>query len=118
MLTVTRNPSASGAMVLELTGTLTLGNSCQELEWEVDNLLKEGCKKIVFDLTKLTRVDSAGIGIIVRTSGKVRVGGGDFRAAGATGQVQEIVTLTRIDSIVDFYTDVQKAVEAAAGAGA
>lgn len=118
MLTVTRSPRPSGATVLELNGTLTLGNSCQELEWEVDNLLKEGCRQVVFDLRKLTRVDSAGIGIIVRTAGKVRAVGGIFRAAGAHAQVQEIVTLTRIDSIVDFYADVDTAAEAAQGTGA
>ena len=117
MLTIQRVAHPSG-MVLQLAGTLTLGNSCQELEWEVDALLREGCKLLVFDLAKLTRIDSAGIGIVVRSSGKLTTGGRQFRVAGASGGVAEVVKLTRIDAIVDFYPDVASALAGAAGAGA
>lgn len=117
MVTLKRIPMP-GATVLELAGSLTLGNSCQELEWEVDQLLKEGAKMLVFDLSRLTHIDSAGIGIVVRTAAKLREHGGEFRPAGAHGQVQDIITMTRIDTLVPFYTDVQAALAPAAGASA
>jgi len=49
-------------VVLELTGRITIGRDCKQLEWAVENLVKEGRKKVIFDLAAVSNVDSTGLG--------------------------------------------------------
>ncbi|HVP44017.1 MAG TPA: STAS domain-containing protein, partial [Terriglobales bacterium] len=87
LLNIQREAAPAGVTVLKLTGRITLGNSCQELEWEIDKLMDEGSKGVVLDLSRIDRVDSAGIGILTLSAGKLRKAGGQLRLAGAQGAV-------------------------------
>jgi anti-sigma B factor antagonist len=55
-------------VVLEITGRITIGRDSQHLEWAVDSLVREQRKKIIFDLTGVTHIDSTGIGIIMMSA--------------------------------------------------
>src|SRR5271154_2375322 len=89
--------------VLALTGRVTIGRDCKELEWAVENLVKEGRKKVIFDLTGVTHIDSTGIGIVVMSAGQIKKVGGELRVAGATAHVEEVLKLTSIDKIVVLH---------------
>jgi hypothetical protein len=45
-------------MVLQITGRITLGRDCQQLEWKVEDLVQEKKAKIVLDLAGVDHVDS------------------------------------------------------------
>ncbi len=59
-------------VVLELTGRITMGRDSKQLEWAIDNLIHEQKKKVVFDLTGVTHIDSTGVGIIVMSAGQLK----------------------------------------------
>jgi anti-sigma B factor antagonist len=87
-------------VVLEITGKVTIGRDCQHLEWTVDKLVQEKQKKIIFDLTGVTHIDSTGIGIIVTSAGQVKEAGGELRLAGVNSHVEHILKMTNIDKVV------------------
>jgi anti-sigma B factor antagonist len=90
-------------VVLELTGKITLGRQSKQLEWAVENLVGEGRKKVIFDFSGVTSVDSTGIGIIVMSAGQVKKAGGELRVAGATEHVGQVLKTTNIDQIIALY---------------
>jgi anti-sigma B factor antagonist len=90
-------------VVLEITGRITIGRECKQLEWAVDSLVREKRKKIIFDLTGLTHIDSTGIGILVMSAGQVKEGGGELRVAGASGHVEQVLKMTSVHQIVGLY---------------
>jgi anti-sigma B factor antagonist len=90
-------------VVLELTGKITLGRQCKQLEWAVDNLVGEGQKKVIFDFSGVTSVDSTGIGILVMSAGHVKKAGGELRVAGATEHVEQVLKTTNVHQIVALY---------------
>jgi len=90
-------------VVLELTGRITIGRDCKQLEWAVESLVNEGRKKIIFDLTGVTNIDSTGIGIIVMSAGQIKKAGGALRVAGATAHVEDVLKMTNIDQIVVLH---------------
>ncbi|HSC28231.1 MAG TPA: STAS domain-containing protein [Vicinamibacterales bacterium] len=49
--------------VMEVSGRITLGRECQRVEWAIEELIEGKQKKVVLDLSKVTYLDSAGIGI-------------------------------------------------------
>jgi anti-anti-sigma factor len=108
----------SGCDVLELTGRVTIGRDCQELEWQLGKLIDAGSARIVVDLTNVTHVDSTGIGIFVMSSAKARQHGGQLRLASPTSQVEQVFTLTNVNTIVPIHHTVAEAASAASAAAA
>ena len=96
-------------VVLEITGKITIGRDCQHLEWATESLIKEQKKKIIFDLTNVTHIDSTGIGIIVTSAGQVKEAGGELRLAGVNSHVEHILKMTNIDKVVAWKPNVKEA---------
>ena len=96
-------------VVLEMTGRITLGRDCQQIESDVDDLVRGKQTRIVFELSKVRYMDSSGVGIMVMCSGKVREAGGELRIAGATGVVEQTLLLTRTSTIVPTFVTLAEA---------
>jgi anti-sigma B factor antagonist len=101
-LKVDRNTLDSGVECIKLAGSLTLGRDAQNLEWSVEELIKNQKARIVFDLTEVSFVDSAGIGILVGCHGKATSAGGQLRIAGLADRVIHVVRVTKVDSILNI----------------
>jgi anti-sigma B factor antagonist len=98
-------------VVLEITGRITIGRECKQLEWATDSLVREKQqKKIIFDLSGVTHIDSTGIGIIVMSAGQVKEAGGELRLAGANKHIEHVLKLTSIDKIVNWKPTVSEAI--------
>jgi anti-sigma B factor antagonist len=88
-------------VVLEITGRITIGRECKQLEWATDSLIREKQeKKIIFDLTGVSHIDSTGIGIIVMSAGQAKDAGGQLRLAGVNQHIEHVLKLTSVDKIV------------------
>ena len=105
LLTIEKKSLPSDVTVLEIKGRISLGRECQQIEWTVDDLLKNNVRKVIFDLAGVNHIDSTGIGIIVMCSGKMKKAGGQLRVAGATGVVDQVLKLTKVDEIVGLHAD-------------
>jgi len=90
-------------VVLEMAGKITMGNDCRQVEWTTKKLMDESQKKIIFDLSGITHVDSTGIGIIVTVAGQMKKAGGQLRVAGANQHVEQILKMTSVDQIVPMH---------------
>jgi anti-sigma B factor antagonist len=102
-------------VVVEAAGRIVFGPECQQFEWLVSDLLREGKKRIIFDLSRVSHIDSTGVGIVVLCSGKVTAEGGELRVAGATGLVDRILRISKVHSIVALHPTIAAAVEGFAG---
>jgi len=96
-------------VVLEMTGRICLGSDCQKVEWTLADLLKQNQRKIIFDLSGVTVVDSTGVGILVTCHAKVRRAGGSLHIACATDMVEETLKLTSVDKIFRLYPSLAEA---------
>jgi anti-anti-sigma factor len=101
------------SVVVEITGRIVFGPECQQIEWLISDLLSQGQKKVIFDLSGVGHIDSTGVGIIVMCFGRVKKIGGDLRVAGARGIVEEVLKMTKVDNIIVLYPSVAAAVAAA-----
>jgi anti-anti-sigma factor len=98
-------------VVLEITGRITIGRECKQLEWATESLVREKQqKKIIFDLSGVTHIDSTGIGIIVMSAGQVKQAGGELRLAGANKHIEQVLKLTGVDKLVSWNPTVSEAV--------
>lgn len=102
-LTIQTRQLPPDIVVLEMMGKITMGNDCRQVEWTTKKLVDESRKKIIFDLSGITHLDSTGIGIIVAVAGQMREAGGELRVAGASGHVEHILKMTNVHQIVGLH---------------
>lgn len=100
-----------GIVVLELTGRITMGPDCWQVEKEVEQLIHQNEKHIILDLSGISMVDSTGIGQIVKCLCKLKTSGGTLRLAGLRGMVEGVFKITKVDQVIGIYPT---ALEAAA----
>lgn len=111
MLKIDQHDIGFGIVVLYVQGRLTLGRSAQDLEWKVEDLLKQQLPRVVFDLSELEFLDSTGIGIIVMCAAKLKEAGGGLRIAGASGGVAHTLHLCRVPDVAPTHQTVQGAAD-------
>jgi anti-sigma B factor antagonist len=81
----------------------------------IKQLLSQGHKRIVFDLSGVTYIDSSGLGMIVYSSASVAAVGGQFALAGAASLPAQLLQVTKLDSIVMLYPSMETACQALGG---
>jgi anti-sigma B factor antagonist len=97
---VERSAHDSGVMVLALSGTMTMGNQLQELEWVVEELAKTPQNRIVFDMARITYLDSSALGVLIGCHSAVHKSGGQLRIAGINNRVGAILKMTGVDTVL------------------
>jgi anti-anti-sigma factor len=112
ILTIERKEIQPDIAVLEMTGRIILGNSSREVEIKLAEVLAAQTKKVIFDLTGISILDSTGIGILVVCQGKVTKAGGKLNIACASGFVEDTLKITSVDKILNLFPTVAAAAAA------
>ncbi len=89
-------------LVVELSGRVTFGRETSQIEEMVVKAINDGVRKVMLDMSHVTYIDSAGIGIIALCFGKMTKLGGRFCVAGTAGTVREVFHMTHLDSVIPF----------------
>jgi anti-sigma B factor antagonist len=100
--TVERLPEATA--VVTVSGPMTLGTSLKIADSQVQAAIADGVTRLVFDLTGVDYVDSAGLGMIVFTYGALREKNGVVRLCGVAPRVASLLKLTKTDSLLSIDT--------------
>lgn len=109
ILQVQKSRPSPDVCILGLIGRLMMGNDSRQVEWAVSELLKEGVKKVVMDISRLDGLDSTGVGILVMCHAKLQKQGGSMRISFSPGIVHETLHLTHVDKIVPFFSSAEEA---------
>ena len=99
-------------VVLDISGRITLGRDCQDVEWAVEDLIRENTTKVIFDLSALDYVDSTGIGVIVMSVAKMTRAGGQLQLASLQPRILELLRVTKLDQVWRLYPTVAEAANA------
>jgi anti-sigma B factor antagonist len=89
-----------GVAVVTMTGQLTLGLNLKLADSQVHAAIAEGATKLVFDLTGLDYIDSAGLGMVVFTYGTLNEKGGTLRLCGVASRIASVLKLTKTDELL------------------
>lgn len=111
-LQISHSEARPGVAVISLAGKVMLGAESEAIERLVRDLLKQGYRKLIIDMSGVTHIDSTGIGRFIASLGKVMEVDGTLLMAGAAGVVREGFRVTRLDTVFQFYPDLEAAVAA------
>jgi len=105
-----------GFVVLEMTGSIHMGPDCRRIDHEVEAHVAKDAKRIVFDLSQVTHIESAAIGLIVRTHTHLLKAGGGLKLAGAKGMVRSVLEMTQVDKVISIFPTANEAVDSLSAA--
>ena len=100
--------------IVELAGRLVLGDGDAVLRDEHRARLAAGERKLVFDLSRVPFMDSAGIGEVVACYKRTRQAGGDVKLV-LGPKVREVFAISRLQLVFDIHEDAAAAVQAFRG---
>lgn len=101
----------SGIWLVEVDGAIKAGDEFT-LADELENCLrKSDVPKILVDLRKVTFINSAALGIFLSTFKEIENSNGRFGLCSANADVEHLLNLTRLNSILEVYKSQEEALE-------
>ncbi|MCS6910102.1 MAG: STAS domain-containing protein [Anaerolineales bacterium] len=105
------SPVADDIWVVAPDGRLDL-TAAGELEEALTGLLNEGRSRLVVDCSTVTYIASAGLRVLVIALHRARNLNGDFRLAGVSGSVQQVLRMSGLEAVFTIHPTLAEAVAA------
>jgi anti-sigma B factor antagonist len=97
-------------IVIDVDGKILLGEGDVEIKLAVDDLLKQGNKKILLNLARVPYLDSAGLGEIIRCFTALRRSGGAFKLLSPNKRIIDLLSITKLLNVFDCYDSESSAI--------
>ena len=82
-------------------GKITLGDGDQELGEAVRTSLDQGNRKVLINFSKVSYLDSSGVGELVGCYTSIKNKGGELRICGMNSRIFSLITMTSLHSVFD-----------------
>lgn len=89
--------------ILELDGLLTRGDGDVQLRNAVQEAVEDGYRKLVLDLRKTRRMDSSGLGELIRAKSVIQDSSGQVVLTGVRDKVQDVLEMTRLIGVFEEF---------------
>lgn len=90
--------------VIHVVGNISPDVGTKMLEESVSELMEHGHHHFVFNLEKVTYLDSAGIGIFIHCLCDVKENNGSIQIVAEDNQVCEVLSMVGVDRLIKIYT--------------
>ena len=97
--------------ILQLIGRLELETGDLILRDTINRLVEDGQVKLVLDMKEVTRLDSAGIGMLVSKYLTVRRAGGTIKLLHPTERTDHLMDITKLTTVFQVFDDEASAVK-------
>ena len=100
-----------GVRVIRLAGAGQLTGTSPELT-ELDEIVRTpGDTRVLIDLSAVSRIDSAGLGMLMRCYTHAVRNAGVLKLLNPSSQVKRVLSMTHIDAVVPTFEDERAALE-------
>jgi anti-sigma B factor antagonist len=96
--------------MLDISGKITLGEGTMAVRNTVREVIKNGGKKIVLNLSDVNYIDSSGIGELVSSYTTVTNQGGQLKLLNLTKKIQELLAITKLLTVFQVFDSEQAAI--------
>ena len=91
--------------IVDFSGKITLGEGSSMLRRTIRELIDQGHRKIVLNLSDVDYIDSSGIGELVSGYTTVRGVEGELKLLHLTKRVHDLLQITRLFTVFDVQSD-------------
>lgn len=92
------------AVILDLSGRITLGESLANLRETIRELVAGDQKNILLNLAEVGHIDSSGLGQLVGSYATVTNSGGRMKLLNLQKRVQDLMQVTKLLTVFETYS--------------
>lgn len=96
--------------VLNLDGSLMGGPEAVSLNEKINRLLDEKSLKVVLNLEQVERVNSSGLGILIKVLTTFKRNGGELKLAHVNPKIENLLVMTKLNTIFESYETEESAI--------
>ncbi|MGD9142164.1 MAG: STAS domain-containing protein [bacterium] len=97
--------------ILDVSGKLMGGPDADVFKETIRNLLDEGFKNVVVNMSQVPFINSTGLGILISAYTTLRKEDGVLKLANVTERIDSLLMITKLGTIFETYSSEEKAVE-------
>jgi anti-sigma B factor antagonist len=105
------NKQVGDVSVVALNGRIVLGEESTSLRERVKALIADGKKKIVLNMSNVTYIDSAGLGILVAAHVSAKNNGAALYLSNLGDKFNDVLQLTRLMTVFSVYKTEAEAIK-------
>lgn len=94
---------AGDVTILDMTGSVRMGEGAISLRNSIRGLNDEGKKKILLNLAGVKNIDSSGIGELIANYTTISREGGQLKLLSLTDKIRDLLVITKLLTVFDSY---------------
>lgn len=95
--------------VIQCTGRIVLGEEIKSLEAALEESTRESAR-VVLNLAAVDRLDSMGLGLLVRYTQRLGIRGGGLRLAAPPASTTTLLNMTKLSDLLKSYPTEEAAI--------
>lgn len=101
----------NGIVVLELSGKVMGGPDANLLSEKLHELVDKEKTKVIADLSKVSWMNSSGLGILIGGLTTMRNNGGDLKLVNVTDRIKSLLIITKLITIFETFEKMEDALK-------
>lgn len=97
-------------VVIELKGDVLGGPDAALLNDRIHQLISNGQKQVVLDMTSVNFMNSSGLGMLIGGLTTIKTAGGNLKLANPAERIQSLLVVTKLSSLFETFSSVEDAV--------
>ena len=102
----------NGIIIFQLSGKIVGGPDATMVKDRLHVLADAGRRNFIVDLSQVEWMNSSGLGILINAHSMIHQLGGKFKIAGASAQIMNLFTITKLVSKFSLHATVEEALAA------
>jgi anti-sigma B factor antagonist len=94
---------AGDVTILDLNGSVRMGEGAVSLRNAIRGLVDQGKKKILLNLGGVKNIDSSGIGELIANYTTISRDGGQLKLLNLTEKIQNLLVITKLLTVFDAF---------------
>ncbi|MFZ0389616.1 MAG: STAS domain-containing protein [Calditrichia bacterium] len=97
-------------IILDLSGNLMGGPEAVTINDTVNRLLDNGVYKLIINMAEVERINSSGLGILIKALTTFKRNGGELKLARLNPKVENLLVMTKLDTILESFESEEAAI--------
>ena len=99
-----------GIVRIAFDGAMLGGPEATALNEELHRLMESGKKQVVIDLSKVSLMNSSGLGMLISCYTTVMHAQGELKLAGVNDNIRSLIIMTKLHTVFHIFSTVEDAI--------
>ena len=98
-----------GVSILDLSGKIVLGEGDVQVRDRIKDLLADGQRRILLNLSEVAYIDSAGLGGLISAYTTTKRESGQLKLVNLTKRIQDLLAITKLITVFETFDSEREA---------